>query len=67
MAKADYTDVVQIANLLSLQGTSDRRADFPWWTLPAAARLGLTQQNGNALLGKSKEDAAALADVLSDG
>lgn len=67
VAKADYTDVVQIANLLSLQGTSDRRADFPWWTLPAAARLGLTQQNGNALLGKSKEDAAALADVLSDG
>ena len=61
---ADFSDVVQIANLLSYQGTEDARANVAWWELPAALRLNLERDTGSVLLERAREDAPALANAL---
>ncbi|MBT6277348.1 MAG: HDOD domain-containing protein [Chromatiales bacterium] len=47
---ADLVDIVQVANHLAWTGTDSPKANVDWTRLPAAERLGLTEEDGPALL-----------------
>ncbi|MCH9672352.1 MAG: HDOD domain-containing protein [Gammaproteobacteria bacterium] len=60
--RADYTDIVIIANILAKQ-TPETPTE--WHTLPAARALGLSQADGEALRDAALAESASLASTLA--